>query len=172
MYALSCLIMPISNAVVERIFSTVTLTKTKLTKRMKLRMLDALSRIKMNLSFEKKCCKHFIVIPKMLDSFNKQTYYNANMERRKCFRRFGIVLHWWLWVLRSICHLVMHVLKLWWLITANWIFLWLDLAFLWPGLAFLWLTLAFFTRSSFFGEDRLVTLLLRSLYAQFVVSRK
>ncbi len=45
-YALSCLSMPLSNAVVERIFSTVTVTKTKLRNKMQMPMLDALLRIK------------------------------------------------------------------------------------------------------------------------------
>ena len=79
MYALSCLTLPISNAVVERMFSTVTLTKTEIKNRMKFQMLDALLRIKMNLGFEKICCKGFIVTRKMLDLFNKQQMYdNAN----------------------------------------------------------------------------------------------
>jgi len=50
---LACLTLPISNALVEQTFATVTLTKIKLMNRMKLMMQGALLHIKTNLSFEK-----------------------------------------------------------------------------------------------------------------------
>ena len=50
------------------ILSTATSTRTKLGNQMKLRMLDALLRMKMNtnISFEKKCCKDFTVTLKIV----------------------------------------------------------------------------------------------------------
>lgn len=51
-YALSCLCLPISNAIVERIFSTVTLMKTKGRNRMKALTLDSLLRIKFHCNSE------------------------------------------------------------------------------------------------------------------------
>ena len=45
---------------------------------MKLRMLDALLRMKTNLSFEKKCYKNFTVTEKFLDLFDEKQR-NANL---------------------------------------------------------------------------------------------
>jgi len=70
-YALACLCIPISNAMVERIFSTVTLTKTEVRNRLELKMLRSLLRIKTHLHFKKMCCKDFSVSPKMLSLYNR-----------------------------------------------------------------------------------------------------
>jgi len=55
-YALECLILPVSNASVERVFSNVTAIKTKARNKMKLPMLDALTRIRCYLHFRGICC--------------------------------------------------------------------------------------------------------------------
>ena len=76
-YALACLSMPLSNAIVERIFSTVAVTKTKLRNKMQMHMLDALLRIKTDLYFQKKCCTSFEVTPRMLELFNSKDMYGG-----------------------------------------------------------------------------------------------
>ena len=60
-YALSCLSIPISTAVVERVFSQVTFIKNKQRNRLKVPMLDALLTIKSHLQVRDMCCKHFQV---------------------------------------------------------------------------------------------------------------
>ena len=76
-YALACLSMPPSNAAVDRIFSTVTVTKTKLKNKMEMPMLHALLRIKTDLCFQKKCCNSFEVTPRMLELFNSKGMYGG-----------------------------------------------------------------------------------------------
>lgn len=56
-YVLSCLTMPVSNAVVERIFSHVTNVKTKLRNSLSIEMLDAIIRIRTTLVSQGICCK-------------------------------------------------------------------------------------------------------------------
>ncbi len=80
-YALTCLTLPVSNSTVERIFSTVTVTKTKLRNRMQVRMLDALLRIKTYLFFRGICCKTFSASPRMVELFNSQQMYNYQPEQ-------------------------------------------------------------------------------------------
>lgn len=77
-YALTCLITPCSNAVVERTFSLVTSIKTKPRNRMQINMLDALVRIRSHLIYSNKCCKDFIVTTDMLDRFNFKQVYSAS----------------------------------------------------------------------------------------------
>ena len=69
-YALSCLTTPISNAVVERIFSYVTSIKTKPRNRTSTVMRETIIRIRTHLSFKNKCCKDFGPSTKMLSLFN------------------------------------------------------------------------------------------------------
>ncbi|XP_076049704.1 uncharacterized protein LOC143030440 [Oratosquilla oratoria] len=54
-YALSCLVTPVSNALVERIFSHATIVKTKLRNRLSTRTLDAIIRIRTHLHFRVWC---------------------------------------------------------------------------------------------------------------------
>lgn len=74
-YALNCLVMPVSNASVERIFSHVTFIKSKLRNRMKTRMLEAILRIRIKLHFRNKCCVDFVPTRRMLDMFNSKDMY-------------------------------------------------------------------------------------------------
>ena len=80
MYALSCLCTPVSNAVVERIFSHVSFIKTKLRNRISLKMLDAILRVRTSLLLNDQCCKDFVITPKMLQLFNSETLY-ANPDK-------------------------------------------------------------------------------------------
>lgn len=73
-YALSCLSVPVSNAVVERIFSTVNLTKTDLRNRMGIEVLSSIVRIRTTLGFETKCCVNFNVSQNMLSNFTNDMY--------------------------------------------------------------------------------------------------
>ncbi|XP_068225886.1 protein FAM200C-like [Palaemon carinicauda] len=74
-YAMACLTTPISNAVVERIFSSVTCVKTKLRNRMSTAMLEAILRTRTHLQFQGKCCKDFKVNQNMLELFNSVNMY-------------------------------------------------------------------------------------------------
>ena len=73
-YALSCLTTPVSNAIVERMFSHVTKIKNKTRKRLKVDMLDAIIRIKTMLLMDNKCCINFKPTPQMLQKFNVSMY--------------------------------------------------------------------------------------------------
>ena len=57
--ALTCLIAPTSNAIVERIFSLVTAFKTKPRKKTQIKLLDTLVGILSHLLSNAICCKHF-----------------------------------------------------------------------------------------------------------------
>jgi hypothetical protein len=65
-FALTCLIAPVSNAVVESIFSLVSSVKTKARNRMQLNLLDAIVRVRTEILLSCKCCKDFIASPEML----------------------------------------------------------------------------------------------------------
>ena len=77
-YALSCLTTPISNALVERIFSLVTSVKTKPRNRMSTKLLEVIVRIRLHLQFGERCCKDFIVTPRMLSLFSMSYMYKRN----------------------------------------------------------------------------------------------
>ena len=78
-YALSCLVLPVSNAVVERTFSYVTAVKTKQRNRMGNTLLNAIISIRTGLFFQRKCCREFEVTKSMIESFNTFEMY-ANTE--------------------------------------------------------------------------------------------
>ena len=65
-FALTCLVTPVSNAVVERIFSPVSSVKTKARNRLQLNLFDAIVRVKAELLLSSKCCKDFTASPEML----------------------------------------------------------------------------------------------------------
>ena len=74
-YALTCLITPISNATVERVFSLVTAVKTKPRNRMQVMMLDAIVRIRTEMILMGKCCVGFKIKPLMLQNLDSETVY-------------------------------------------------------------------------------------------------
>lgn len=76
-YALQCLTTPVSNAVVERIFSHVTAVKTKVRNRMNLKMLESILRIRTTLIMSGKCCKDLIITENMLEKFTVGMYEHA-----------------------------------------------------------------------------------------------
>ena len=77
LYSPSCLSSPVSNAVVERIFSHMTSIKTKQRHRMETHMLQSIIRIKTRLHLQGKCCQGMKVTPKMLDLFCSNMYCDA-----------------------------------------------------------------------------------------------
>ncbi len=79
-YALACLTTPTSNAVVERVFSYVTGTKTKSRNRMSSPMLEAIVRIRTHMYFHEKCCKDFVATKRMLELFNSKNLYSQNAK--------------------------------------------------------------------------------------------
>ena len=82
-YALSCLSVPISNATVERLFSTVTFINNKLRNRMSLKTRDAITRIRTTLYYLSKCCKDFSVTERMLQLFTTENMYEFDEERNR-----------------------------------------------------------------------------------------
>lgn len=68
------LTLPVSNAVVERVFSVMNTTKTKLRNRMSMELLVALIRIKIHSKVNKFCCTSFTPSKDMLNLFNSKIY--------------------------------------------------------------------------------------------------
>lgn len=77
-WALSSLVTPASNAIVERMFSHVTNVKSKLRNRMSTEMLDAIVRIRCHLQFRGLCCRDFVPYPEMMKLFTSDIYNNKN----------------------------------------------------------------------------------------------
>ena len=74
MYMLSLMLMPLSNAATERIFSICGSIKTKTRNKMIISTLDALVMIKTTFHHLKKCCFDFEVTSEMLNHFNLDMY--------------------------------------------------------------------------------------------------
>jgi hypothetical protein len=74
-FALTCLISPVSNAVVERIFCLVSSIKTKARNKVQLNLLHAIVRVRAELLLSNKCCKDFIASPKMLKKPSHRTRF-------------------------------------------------------------------------------------------------
>ena len=81
-YALNCLVTPISNAGVERMFSIVSLVKTKGRSRMKLPLLESLIRIRSSSSVLDSCCHEFKPTELMLERFNAKNMYSEDGEEK------------------------------------------------------------------------------------------
>ena len=77
---MTCLVLPISNSIVERIFSSVAAVKTKYRSSLKTEMLVALTTIRANLQFQNICCKNFVVTEEMLTRFNSLNMYKVGDE--------------------------------------------------------------------------------------------
>lgn len=78
MIAIKLLSLPLSNAVVERVFSIMNLAKTKIKNRMKLETLEALLLIRIYFSNNNICCcRNFLITKTMYDLFNYSIYDNT-----------------------------------------------------------------------------------------------
>ena len=76
-YALNCLTTPVSNAVVERTFSLLASIKTKQRNRMKLELLNAITRIRSKLQFGENCCVDYNMSRRMLQLFTAKQLYTS-----------------------------------------------------------------------------------------------
>ncbi|KYN02588.1 hypothetical protein ALC62_06588 [Cyphomyrmex costatus] len=84
MIALKLLSLPLSNAVVERVFSIINLIKTKIRNRMKVQTLEALLLIRIYFSNHNICCcRNFLITEKMYDLFNYSIYDNKEENKRR-----------------------------------------------------------------------------------------
>lgn len=77
-YVLKILCLPMSNAVVERMFSIMNVTKDKIRNRMATEMLNALLTIKCHCYANQYCCRNFVCTQQMLENFNKHMYLCKN----------------------------------------------------------------------------------------------
>jgi len=73
-FAIRTLTFPISNATVERVFSIMNATKTKVRNKMGQEMLGALLRIKIHNSVKQICCNTFSPTKKLLELFDSKIY--------------------------------------------------------------------------------------------------
>ncbi|OXU18252.1 hypothetical protein TSAR_010454 [Trichomalopsis sarcophagae] len=73
-FALKCLTMPVSNTVVERLFSVMSCMKDKRRNKLQIYMLGALLRIRIQMKVDNKCCKNFEPNKEMLSLFNFKMY--------------------------------------------------------------------------------------------------
>lgn len=77
-FALSLLVLPYSNAEVERLFSQMNLIKTKLRNRMQLRMLSSILAIRSGLTRQNKCCHDYNIDEKILKNIKSMHKYECN----------------------------------------------------------------------------------------------
>ncbi|KAJ8947983.1 hypothetical protein NQ314_008518 [Rhamnusium bicolor] len=86
-FALLTLSLPLSNAVVERVFSLMNIIKTKTRNKINMPLLDALIRIKVHFLVEGLCCKNFLPTRRMHQKFNVKMYdqhsCKNNIEKEK-----------------------------------------------------------------------------------------
>ncbi|KYQ53502.1 hypothetical protein ALC60_00028, partial [Trachymyrmex zeteki] len=76
-FALSMLILPYSNAQVERIFSQLNLVKNKVRNKMSIEMANAILMIRFGLKRNDKCCHNYVLPPKVIHKIgSKETYTN------------------------------------------------------------------------------------------------
>lgn len=76
----SLLILPFSNADVERLFSMMGLIKNKLRNRMRTEVLSSLIYIKQGLSISKQCCNSYHIPNKVLSKIGKSQKYKKSAE--------------------------------------------------------------------------------------------
>lgn len=78
------LVIPTSNACVERVFSIMNSTKTRLRNRMQYELLDALLRVINYMNVNKMCCTSFTPSEEMLKKFNSHTMYSKQDDDNEC----------------------------------------------------------------------------------------
>ncbi len=78
-YALAALAVPVSNAVVERVFSHVTYVKSKYRNAMSSSMLDAIIRVRLHLRLQGLCCRDLKITRAMLDKCDSSIYSDNSL---------------------------------------------------------------------------------------------
>ncbi|KAK3924288.1 Zinc finger MYM-type protein 1 [Frankliniella fusca] len=81
-FVLAALTLPLSNAIVERLFSVLGIVKCKLRNRLSMEMLDALLRIRTHFHARGKCCNQFKPTTEMVDNFNSKCMYASSRSHR------------------------------------------------------------------------------------------
>lgn len=74
LYSLACLSCPVSNAVVDRVFSQVTCVKTKYRNKMSLKTSGFIERIRTSCASRDGCCVKFAITDDMLSRFRSDIY--------------------------------------------------------------------------------------------------
>lgn len=77
---LNMLSIPTSNACVERVFSVMNFTKSKLRNSIQYELLEALLRIHVHLNINKICCQEFKTTNYMLNNFNSNVMYSSKQS--------------------------------------------------------------------------------------------
>lgn len=77
-FALHLLVLPFSNAEVERVFSQMNLVKCKIRNRMQNKMLNAIISIRAHMLREKKCCHELDVPISVLNQIGNTSLYQSN----------------------------------------------------------------------------------------------
>ena len=75
-YALATLSVPVSNAVVEKVFNHVTWLKKYMNKR-SLNMLDSMIRVRFSLKLQDICCHRMMISSKIMENSTKTCTYDA-----------------------------------------------------------------------------------------------
>lgn len=78
---LRMLSLPISNGVVERVFSIMNIVKTKSQNRMKLKTLESILRIRLNNYARGTCCQKTIPTQRMLELFTSNMYNKKENDK-------------------------------------------------------------------------------------------
>ncbi|XP_054740561.1 uncharacterized protein LOC129246064 isoform X1 [Anastrepha obliqua] len=79
------LVLPLSNAEVERIFSTMNNVKTKVRNRTSTTMLNAILCIRYGLKKEKKCCHDFVITKDLISLMNNSSIYSYSSDDEENF---------------------------------------------------------------------------------------
>ncbi|KAE8738355.1 hypothetical protein FOCC_FOCC016169 [Frankliniella occidentalis] len=80
-FVLAALSLPLSNAVVERLFSVLGIVKCKLRNKLSTEMLDALLRIRTHFHARGMCCNQFQPTDEMVANFNSKRMYASSQRR-------------------------------------------------------------------------------------------
>lgn len=72
---------PTSNACIERVFSIMSLTKTKLRSRIQYELLESLLRVNIYFNINDNCCQSFTPSKEMLNKFNSKCMYSISQTK-------------------------------------------------------------------------------------------
>lgn len=75
-FVLSLLVLPVSDAEVERLFSQMNLIKTKMRNRMQIKILNAILQIRAAMENDSKCCYNFEIPKSIIKEISSNTKYS------------------------------------------------------------------------------------------------